>query len=416
MSTNKMIKPGGLLFAAALAVGLSTTAQAAVVAIGTAADTNVTNTATVDYDVNSVAQTQITSNTDDFEVDRLIDVSVAEDAGSETDVTPGQTTFTETIRFAITNQGNDTQDILLVASNQADTTNDPFGLTGTDSWNAVTNFSYYLDDGDSVFDPGGTDVALPAGGGGAYLADMLSGESRVVWVQPTKIPDKDEVAPLTDGDPDKDMTNGALAVVALVATVRVGGTAGLGAALSNDIASADIQVGLNSVQNVFGDPDGPYDGPPGIISTAAADADAAASDDSAFQVATATISLSKSSAVTSDPVNLTVNPKRIPGATIRYTVIVENDSLASAAATGVEINDDVDTAYLDDTAIELFFDADDDGTCEASEEGDPSITYAGNTVTINVDTAEAAATAGADGNGELDAGESLKFCFDVQIK
>lgn len=409
MNINVKLKPGGLLFATVLALGLSPTVWAQ-----TAADTNVTNMATVDYEVNSIVQTAIDSNIDDFEVDRLIDLSVVEDVGSAADITPNQTTFTDTIRFSVTNQGNDTQDILLVASNLPDGSNAPFALPGVDSWDTQGAFVYYEDDGDGNFEPGTGDLALPAGGGGAYLDEMTSGETRVVWVEPANIPANDPTD-LLDGDPDQDMDDGKIAVVALVGTVRVGGVAAaLGAALTNDILSADVQ---STVQNVFGDPDGPYDGPAGVVSVDPADADARASDDSAFQVSTAIITLVKSSEVISDPINLLVNPKRIPGATVRYTVLVENDATASAAASPVSIDDVVDTAYLDELTIVRYFDADDDGTCEPAESAPASVTYtfATDTVSIDVDAAEAAMTAGSNADGELDPGESLRFCFDIDI-
>lgn len=401
MDTNIKLRPGGLLFAMLVGFAISPSVWAQ-----TAAGTNVLNTATVSYSVSSVSQTPIDSNTDDFEVDRLVDVAVVENVGSETDVTPDQTTFGTTIRFAVTNQGNDTQDILLVASNEADATDDPFGLTGTDTWDTQGAFTYYLDDGDNVFEPGTDDAALPAGGGGAYLDEIASGTTEIVWVEAADMPANDPTDTL-DGDPDKDMDDGNFAVVSLNGTVRAGGAAAaLGAALADDLG-ADVQ---GTVQNVFGDPDGPYDGA----------LDAADSDDSAFQVATAIITLSKSSAVTNDPINLGVNPKRIPGATIRYTVVVSNGALATAAASAVGIDDIVDTTYLDEATIVVFFDADDDGTCETNgtEDGHASITYSGvtDTVSMDVDAAEATGPAGDfNGDGDLDAGESLRFCFDIDI-
>lgn len=403
MSTNITLRPGGLLLAMVLGFGLAPATWAA-----TTAGTNVLNTATVDYEVNSVAQTPIDSNEDDFEVDRLVDLSVVEDVGSATGVTPNQTTFNAasgTIRFAVTNATNGVQDILLVASNQADATDDPFALTGTDSWDTQGAFAYYLDDGDNTFEPGAGDAALPAGGGGAYLDEVPAGATRIVWVEPADIPANDPTDTL-DGDPDQDMDDGNFAVVALVGTVRTGGgAAALGAALADNTTDADIQ---GTVQNVFGDPDGPYD----------AATDASDSDDSVFQVTTAIITLSKSSAPISDPINLLVNPKRIPGAVIRYTVIVDNDATASAPAATITIADDIDTTYLDDTSVVVYFDEDDDGTCETNgtEDGHASISFATPTVSIDVDAAEATGPAGDfDGDGELDPGESLRFCFDVTI-
>ena len=49
--------------------------------------------------------------------------------------------------------------------------------------------------------------------------------------------------------------------------------------------------------------------------------------------------LTKSSTVISDPVNQNINPKRIPGAIIRYTITAENDH--ATPAEGVVISDDL---------------------------------------------------------------------------
>ena len=66
-----------------------------------------------------------------------------------------------------------------------------------------------------------------------------------------------------------------------------------------------------------------------------------------FQVSNAVITISKSSLVTSDPINGVTNPKRIPGATIRYTITVTN-AAAAATAAAVVVSDAVpgSTAYV----------------------------------------------------------------------
>src|SRR5687767_2631415 len=46
-------------------------------AVGTAAGTDITNTATVNFSVGGVAQTPVNSNTTTFEVDRKVDLSVS---------------------------------------------------------------------------------------------------------------------------------------------------------------------------------------------------------------------------------------------------------------------------------------------------------------------------------------------------
>lgn len=398
MNTMLKLRPGGLLFAMVVGLGLAPAAWAGAL---TAAGTNVTNTASVDYTVGGVNQADITSNTDDFEVDQLIDVLVDESSTTFTAVVPDQTTFNAasgTIRFTVTNEGNATQDFSLSAVNEADATADPFG-GNADNWDTQGAFTFYIDDGDGVFEPG-----VGAGLDGAavtFIDELAAGSSVQVWVEPADIPANDPTNTL-DGDPDQHMDNGNNAVVSLTATARVGGTATvLGGALTND-TGADVQ---GTMQIVFGDSAGTDD----------AAIDAAHSDRDAFRVSNATITLAKSSAVTNDPINLGVNPKRIPGATVRYSLVVSNTAGASADA--VAITDVIDVVSLDEASIVVYFDVDDDGTCEAGEAGHASITYtaATDTVAIDVDAGETAATADSNNDGDLDATEDFLWCYDIDI-
>lgn len=59
--------------------------------------------------------------------------------------------------------------------------------------------------------------------------------------------------------------------------------------------------------------------------------------DSLFDVAGANLTIAKSSSIVSDPVNGTSNPKAIPGAVIRYCLLVTNGGPASA--TGIQVSD-----------------------------------------------------------------------------
>ena len=54
-----------------------------------------------------------------------------------------------------------------------------------------------------------------------------------------------------------------------------------------------------------------------------------------------TLSVNKSSTVVSDPVNSLTNPKRIPGAVVRYTITVSNSAGASGSAQNVTIDDPI---------------------------------------------------------------------------
>src|SRR5262247_2251668 len=89
---------------AAVALG-SMGMSGAAFAQNTASGTSITNTATVNYTVGSVAQTPITAAAT-FVVDSVIRVTVDEHPGSlaDTDVTPGQVNAFTT--FVVTNTGN----------------------------------------------------------------------------------------------------------------------------------------------------------------------------------------------------------------------------------------------------------------------------------------------------------------------
>lgn len=104
-------------------------------AVGTAANTTITNTATVNFTVGSVAQTAINSNAATFLVDRKVNLNVA--AGSATTTSPGSTA--QAVLYTVTNTGNDADNFTLTAAN----------LTG-DNFD-VSNIKIYKDNGDGVF-------------------------------------------------------------------------------------------------------------------------------------------------------------------------------------------------------------------------------------------------------------------------
>src|SRR5690606_21814047 len=121
------------------------------------------------------------------------------------------------------------------------------------------------------------------------------------------------------------LANGDTALVTLKATAHDAGAVGQGA-LTTETAGANTA----GIDNVFGDAAGEVD-------------DANEGDHSAvsnYVITTATISVTKSSAVVSDPFNLTTNPKAIPGATMVYCIAVANGS-ATVAATDVTISDNI---------------------------------------------------------------------------
>lgn len=137
--TKTLLK--GLLGASALTVLSAGSAFAA----GTAADTTVSNTFTLDYKVGTVDQPQVTPPTaTTFKVDRLVDVDVAAitPAGP---AAPGA--LQQEVRFTVTNNGNDTHAYSLAAFDES---GDNFNTTNS-------TIVFYVDDGDGIFEPGGDD-------------------------------------------------------------------------------------------------------------------------------------------------------------------------------------------------------------------------------------------------------------------
>ncbi len=254
-----------------------------VMALGTPSGTPITNSATLDYDVSGSPQAQLTSNVTTFVVDNRVDLTVAEVSG--TTVTPGAAD--QVLVFTVTNTGNTTQGYSLATTAGADGTEDDFNMTGVE---------IYLDvDNDGVLDtPGDTLYAL-----GTRVADIAPDASIQILV----------VAETPLGIPDGDT-----ALYNLIATTLDAGTTTITA---NDAAIADDPT---TVEVVWGDAAG----------TADVANDGQHSADAVYTVSTATLDVTKSQAVISDPVNLGVNPKAIPGATIRYTITVENTGSVDA--------------------------------------------------------------------------------------
>jgi uncharacterized repeat protein (TIGR01451 family) len=265
-------------------------------ATGTAANTSINNTASVDYTVGGVNQPDVNSNTTTFVTDRRILVTVAEVGGGYTDVAPGQTG--QLLTFTVTNNTNAVMDFRLDATQQATNAADPFG--GTDDFD-VTALQVFVDsNGNNTYDAG-TDTA-------AFIDELAADGTVTVFV----------VANIPIGQ-----ANGNSAGVTLTAIAADSGGAGLGSD-STQTASAETP---NVVDTVFGDIAGDTD----------ANRDGRHSDTDAYRIQTATLSVTKTSTVISDPFNNTTNPKRIPGAIVEYCVTVQNTG--GAAATAVVVTD-----------------------------------------------------------------------------
>lgn len=285
-----------LLTTGSMAAALMVSAAPAFAA-GTAAGTVITNNVTVDYQVGGVSQTQRTAS-DNFTVDRRINLTVAEVGAATTSVVPGQTGAS--VAFTVTNTSNATLDFELAGAQQSGGT---AAHGGTDNFNP-TGTSLFLDvNGNNSYDAG-TDTAI------TFIDELAADASATILIV---------------GSIPGTQVNGDVAGVRLAATVREGGAAGTqGAAITETVGA-----NTTGVDTVFADTAGVID----------AARDGAHSDDDDFTVVTATLNVTKTSRVVSDPVNNTTNPKMIPGAVIEYCIAVANTG--SAAANNVAITDAV---------------------------------------------------------------------------
>jgi uncharacterized repeat protein (TIGR01451 family) len=284
-------------------IGLATLsgfAATPAIAAGTTAGTTITNTATVDYQVGGVTQGQ-QSASNNFVVDRKINLLVEEVGNITTTVVPGQTNAVTT--FQLTNSSNEVLDFALAASQIAGGT---ASHGGTDTFD-VSNVRIYRDNTVT-----GTVGSWDVGDQLVTFIDELVVDTAIrLFV----------VADVPGG-----LANNAVAGVTLRATAREGGTAGSQGAAITETAGANTA----GKDTVFADI-------AGVTGDAARDGSHSDNDD--YTVQTATLAVTKSSRVISDPFNNTTNPKLIPGAVVEYCISVANSG--SADATSVVINDAV---------------------------------------------------------------------------
>lgn len=283
----------GLLLAG-LVLGLPGVAAAL-----TASNTTISNTATVNYEVGTTAQTPITSVAAEFVVDNKVDITVSNDNG--TTVVPSATD--QAMPFTLTNSGNTTQRFALTVT------------TGTDSiTGGMGAHTIYLDNNnDGVLD--GADTL--------YVDASTFGDVAVLGTLDLII-----VA-----DVSATAVNGETATYNLVAQAVDAGTTTV---TTNDSGVADTPGTVQVVwADAAGSDDALEDGKHSAVGT--------------WAVGAADISITKTSTLVSDPINGTTNPKHIPGAIVEYTITVANGA-AGATATAIAVTDtpDANTTFKTD--------------------------------------------------------------------
>lgn len=305
----------GTVSAITLAVAPSVANAAAV---GTAANSVISNSVTVSYNVGGNAQTPITSAADTLTVDKKVDVVVTTQDSAAVTVSPNQTNAVTT--FTVTNNSNATMDFLLTATQQS-AGSAKFG--GTDSID-VNNVRVYIEtNGTAGWQAGDTQATS--------LAAIASGDAATVYIV---------------SDIPTSAAQGAIATVVLKAQAASGVTVSTGYAGTGGsalAASAAGPNGKNTMETVFADT-------ASDTSTGDADKDGFGAARSDYKVDTAVLAVSKVSRVVSDPVNGTTNPKAIPGAVVEYCIVVSNSS-TTVDATSVSVADQIDSTKLTSVTV-----------------------------------------------------------------
>jgi hypothetical protein len=269
----------------------------------TTAGNTIDNFATVAYNVGSVVQTAITSNTNTITVDRKVAFTVTEEGSVTTNVAPNQTGAVTT--FRITNNSNAVLDFSVAASQGI------AAHTGTDNFDTTITGVFVDVNGNGTYESA-TDTAL--------YADNLAQDGGFVRVFVVATIPSTRV----DGDVSGDILQATALEAATLGTQGGALTGVLAATVANTagmdtVLSDAIGVAAGDVLN-----DGKH----------------SARDD--YTVAAPSLFVTKQSRVISDPVNgaLTATnfPKMIPGAVMEYCIVVRNASTTTAASS-VTISD-----------------------------------------------------------------------------
>jgi uncharacterized repeat protein (TIGR01451 family) len=283
-----------LLVCLAIAVAVPQMASA----IGTSSGTTINNAASVIYSVGSVTQPLYTGPTTTFAVDTKVIFNVSKIDGAPIQVAPGDNTSSTArrLRFQLQNDSNANIRFHVIAANLASALTVTFGGTGY-----VDNRNTFSANPTACFDVNANNVC-DAG------EDYLVVNENIL--NTTIIVNGDVAAIAANGD----------IIGAILTATAVDGT---GATLVESAAPT-----ISGVDIVLADGAGTDD----------AARNATYTDRSAWQVSAALLTVTKSAAVYSDPLNGTVTPKAIPGAVLTYTITVTNGA-GGATATSITISD-----------------------------------------------------------------------------
>lgn len=297
------------LAAAAFAAGLVLSPPAAYGQL-TPANTDITNTSTLNYSVGGVVQPAVNSNTTTFKVDNLVRVVVTESNAAHTAVAPGAAS--QILTFSVTNTGNQAQDYALTIANLVTGATVTLGATPYSDDFEATGCIARVESGVTAGYQSAEDLNVAIG-------SLAASASRTVYV----------ICNIPTVAIDPAVINGNDAIVSLTAVTSNPGTCnvttGASCVTTTQTGGADNPT---AVDVVFGDVAGTDD--------AARDGLHSARD--VYRVVAAVLSVTKTVTPICDPFNGNTNPKSIPGAYVRYEITIAN-AVGAGSATLTTVQD-----------------------------------------------------------------------------
>jgi uncharacterized repeat protein (TIGR01451 family) len=339
MSIARHLKQASL----ALFMVSSAGALQSVYAAGTEAGTSISNTASVNYSVGGVVQTPINSSTATFVVDRRIFLSLVALTPSPTELDATVPAATGVVRsFRITNTSNRPIGFSFTPTNAA---SDDFELANL----AVRVDSAASQSSSGTFVPGTYDSSTDTA---TTVAMLGADQSTTVFVL---------------GDIPGAAANGDDGTVNLQAVSIEPTTLNVGAV--GTVIAQTTGADTAGIDTVFGDT-----GRDGTESTT-----------NVYTVSSATLAVTKTATVVSDPFNNATDPKAIPGAVLEYAIAIANTGAVPALQVGVSdvlnASTTISTGAYSGSDIQISVSGGATTTCTAATDSDGCV-VTGNTLTI----------------------------------
>jgi len=351
----------------------------AIYALGTDSGTEIKNEAILSYKAGGVSQPDVKSNEDKFLVDKKIDMVLVTDDTKQTEAAPGEQD--KVTSFSFENEGNSDENFKFEVKN--------LDIGAKADYNDKEDSNDVEDDMVIKYstDDGNTWEELPSDG------ILKVDEDATI-----KFRVEADMKTASAGAKDKDVMN-----IELKATAYKDDKS----AAEEETTGSDTQ---DKVDIVFADGESVKNGAKsGLGDSSKSNDDDKAGDGmdiarSGYIIKTPVLEVDKTSCPISDPVNNTTNPKRIPGAVIRYMFDIENKGTADASGVVLKdsLNDNLDLDRTKDSAKKKENQDSCDCATEPSDDISGDTTVSGQDVKIE--------------NIGIESGKHTCVSFEIEIK